>query len=136
MGKTVAGGALDLIAPFLAPLEAIDNLQQTHTLNALRLQMASLEVATEQVFRVAADTMVVSGLNLAVSAVGFAVIGHRLNQLHARLGELQKDVKAIRYLLELDERTRLEAAIRDLRHGIATTNLNSRSALLLNARNV
>jgi len=98
--------------------------------------MVSLEAATEQVFKVAAGTMVVSGLNLAVSAVGFAVIGHRLNQLHSKLGELQKDVKAIRHLLELDERTRLEAAIKDLRHGIETTNSKSRSALLLNARNV
>ncbi len=136
VGKTVVGNVLDILAPFNPVLSAIDDFRLTQNLNALGSQMASLEVATERIFQVATGTMVVSGLNLAVSAVGFAVIGHRLNQLHSKLNELQKDVKVIRHLLELDERTRLESAIKDLRHGTETTNADSRSALLMNARNI
>ncbi|MBU6187281.1 MAG: hypothetical protein KGQ16_12970 [Cyanobacteria bacterium REEB444] len=58
--------------------------------------------------------MALSGLNLVVSAVGFAVLNEKLKRLEGKLNEIQQEVKAIRSLLEIEERAKLSAALRDL----------------------
>lgn len=132
VAKNVLSDGLSLFSPVSAVFGAVN----TYQLGRIIGKVDQLQVITQQILQVATGTMLLSGLNLTVSAVGFAVIGRRLSQLQSKLNELQKDVKAIRYLLDLEERTRLEAAIKDLRYGIETVDPANRHALLFNARNV
>jgi hypothetical protein len=100
--------------------------------------MSSLTTTTQQVLSIANSTMLLSGLNLAVTAVGFVMLNKKLKNLDDKLNEIQQDVKAIRALLELDERSKLTAALNDL---LSTVNVEKieekhRYDLLLNAKNI
>ena len=133
----VAKGTLDVgFDLFTSPVSAVFEAFNSYQLMKVLRNLDALQAATQQVLHIATGTMLLSGLTLTASAVGFAAIGRRLNQLEGKLNELQKDVRAIRYLLELEERSRLEAAVKDLRYGIETENPTNRRALLFNARNV
>ncbi|HMQ52151.1 MAG TPA: hypothetical protein PKD98_08665, partial [Anaerolineae bacterium] len=109
------------------------NAQQ---LQALSGQVSALTTATQQVLQIATGTMVLSGLNLTVSAVGFAVLNEKLKSLEGRLNALQAEVKAIRTLLELEERARLGAALRDLLNVVNIKNEDHRQTMLFNSKNV
>ena len=80
--------------------------------------------------------MVLSGLNLAVTAVGFYVLNEKLKNLEGKLNEIQSEVKAIRTLLELDERARLGSALRDLLNITHVKNIEHRNTLLFNSKNI
>jgi hypothetical protein len=77
-----------------------------------------------------------SGLNLAVTAVGFAILNENIKKLEGKLNEIQKDVKAIRFLLELEERAKLSAALRDLLNIDQVKNTEHRHTLLFNSKNI
>jgi predicted nuclease with TOPRIM domain len=100
------------------------------------VQIDALAATTQQVLQIATGTMVMAGLNLAVTAVGFAVLNEKLKSLEGKLNELQKEVKAIRALLELEERARLAAALRDLLNVINVKNPDHRHTMLFNSKNV
>ena len=53
-------------------------------------------------------TMLLSGLDLAISAVGFAVLYEKLNVLEGRLRALISKVDGIAELLQLDERAQAQ----------------------------
>lgn len=80
--------------------------------------------------------MVLSGLNLAVTAVGFTVLYEKLKNLEGKLNEIQKEVRAIRALMELEERAKLGAALRDLLNVVTIKNQGHREDMLLNSKNV
>jgi hypothetical protein len=137
-----------LFAPISSVFGAVNTYQlhkQSGQLNSLidttqqlSGQMSSLTTTTQQVLSVANSTMILSGLNLAVTAVGFVMLNEKLKNLEGKLNEIQRDVKAIRALLEREERSKLAAAMRDL---LSTTNVEKmeekhRYDLLLNAKNI
>ncbi len=99
-------------------------------------QLHSLTAATGQILQAATGTMLLSGLNLAVTAVGFAVIKQKLKSLEGQLTQIQQEVRAIRELLELEERAKLRRALRNLLHATQSPNLEGRKQLLGDARNV
>jgi hypothetical protein len=76
-----------------------------------------------------------SGLNIAVTAIGFAVIGHKLDRLKDQLTNIEKEVKAIHELLVIEERSKLGAALEDLINGMRSQRSDDRRDLLLNAKN-
>lgn len=130
-----AGAQLtDTLIP--SPVGGILNVANYYQLRQLGGQMMGLQMATQQVLALASTTMLLSGLNLAVSAVGFAVIVHKLNKLEGKLQELQKEVQAIRNLLELKERSELKAALRDLLNIVDISNPDHRHTMLFNSKNV
>lgn len=101
----------------MLPFSVIPGLDQV----AQAFQLANLQdmarqnlALTQQVLQVATGTMVLSGLNLALSALGFAMLSRRLSDLNTRLAEVQRDVKAIRELLERKSRAQLLAAFSGL----------------------
>lgn len=128
-GPTVSAS---LFAPISGTLEAI-NAYQLHRLSG---QVSALSVTTQQILQIATGTMILSGLNLAVTAVGFAVLNDKLKILDGKLNEIQKEVKAIRALLELEERARLGAALRDLLNIVNVKNPDHRHTMLFNSKNV
>jgi hypothetical protein len=121
-----------LFSPVSSTLGAVN----TYQLHRLSGQVSNLTASVNQLFQVATGTMVLSGLNLAVSAVGFAVLNEKLKKLEGKLNEIQQEVKAIRSLLEIEERSKLGAALRDLLSIAEVKNANHRHTTLFNAKNV
>ncbi|MBE7550827.1 MAG: hypothetical protein HS126_07090 [Anaerolineales bacterium] len=130
-------------APLFAPISGVLEAVNTYQLHKISRQIAfntyqlqQLSTTTQQVLQIATGTMILSGLNLAVTAVGFAVLDKKLKSLEGRLSEVQKEVKAIRDLLELEERAKLGAALNDLLNIENVKNLDQRHTLLFYAKTV
>ena len=88
---------------------------------------------TQQLLQVATGTMLLSGLNLAVSAVGFAVLYKKLTDLDNSLTAIRDSVEGIARLLELEEKAKLAAALKILSMVMQEGSLGSREQQLLNA---
>jgi hypothetical protein len=126
-------GSQFIDAPLFTPLSGIPTLMNVYQ-SASNIELAI--GATQHVLQIATGTMLLAGLNLAVTTVGFAVLNQKLQSLDKTLSDIQKDVKAIRTLLELEERAKLGAALRDLLHIADITNPDQRHTILFNTKNV
>ena len=91
---------------------------------------------THHVLEAAGGTMFLSGLNLLVTTVGFALLSQKLQRLEANLNQIGRQVREIRTLLELEERARWGAALRDLQSISAVKDLDTRRLILANQRQV
>lgn len=120
-----------LFNPVTNTLQAVN----TYQLNQISGQVKSLAGLNQQIFQMSQGMMALSGLNLAVSAVGFLVVINKLNKLEAKLNQIQKDVKEIRSMLEIEERSRLAAVLKDLLTIIQVEDLEHRKTILFNAKN-
>jgi tetratricopeptide (TPR) repeat protein len=123
-------------ASLFAPVAGILGTVNTYQLHQLSGQMKELAATTQQVLQIANANMMLSGLNLAVTAVGFAILNEKLKTLEGKLNEIQKEVKSIRTLLELEERSKLAAALRDLLNIVHVKNTDHRHTLLFNSKNI
>lgn len=113
--------------PLFGPLNGMLNIANTYQLDRINL-------TTQKVLQMATGTMTLSGLNLAVNAIGFAVIYKKLKQLENQLNRIEKEVKAIHELLEIEERARLGAALEDLVNAMRSQKLDDRRELLFHAK--
>jgi len=120
-------------APILAPISSVMGAVNTYQLSG---QVNALTAATQQVLQIATSTMILSGLNFAVTAVGFAVLNEKLISLERKLNEIQQEVRALRALMELEERAKLGAALRDLLSVVTIKNPDHRHTMLFNSKNV
>lgn len=130
----VATESLNL--PLFAPMSSVLGAVNTYQINRLSGQVSSLTESVHHLFQIANDTMVMSGLNLAVCAVGFGILHKKLTRLENQLGKLQRSVQEIRILMELEERAKLASALRDLLNISAVKKSSHRHSLLLNAKNI
>ena len=89
-------------------------------------------VPTMDVLQVATRTMQLSGLNLAVSAVGFGVLHAKLTALDENLKTLKHSVDGIARLLELEERAKIKAALKFLSMVMKDGSMGTRENHLLN----
>jgi len=121
-------GSQTITDPLFSPLNGILNIANAYQLNGI-------STTTQMVLQMASGTMLLSGLNLAVTAVGFAVINQKLKRLENQLNRIEKEVKAIHELLEINERARLGAALEDLVNAMSSQKADDRRDLLLNAKN-
>ncbi|TGD72220.1 hypothetical protein E4634_16270 [Mangrovimicrobium sediminis] len=88
----------------------------------------------DELMVLAKGTMAMSGLTLGVCTAGFLFLNHKLGKVDQKLGEISKDVKAIKSFLEQQERARLVTALKSLRgldQGTATT---AREQILINSK--
>ena len=135
VGTVKAGQIIRHLVPTSMFLpESIPQLINMYQLHQLSSQVSDLTLVTQQVLSLATGTAVMAGLNLAVSAIGFAILSHKLTNLEEKLAALQKDVREIRALLERRERAELRVAIRDLLKITETTDPDHRHTILHNAR--
>ena len=88
---------------------------------------------TQQLLQVTTRTMLLSGFNLAVSAVGFTVLHEKLTDLDRSLTAIRDSVEGIARLLELEERARLRAALKTLSMVMLDGSDAAREQQLLNA---
>lgn len=94
----------------------------------------SLARNTQQLLQVATGTMLLSGLDLAVSAVGFAVLYKKLTDLDKSLTAIKGAVDGIARLLDLEEKAKLAAALKTLSMVMKGGAFDSRKQQLLNER--
>jgi hypothetical protein len=113
--------------PLFSPLKAVFNIANAY-------QLERIGATTQQVLQMATGTMALSGLNLAVNAVGFAIIDQKLKRLENQLTRIEKEVKAIRELLEIEALARLRAALEDLVNAMRSPRLDDRRDLLFHAK--
>lgn len=116
------------------PISGVFEATNTFQLFNISGQVNALTAVTQQVLEIASATMVLSGLNLAISLVGFAMLNEKLNNLEQKLNEIQKDVKEIRTLLELKERAELEVALHNLLNIANIKNSEHRQRTLFDAK--
>ena len=98
------------------------------------MQLRSLSNAVGEVMAASQATMAISGLSLAVSATSFLVLNAKLNKIDEYLQVIAKDVKAIRAILEVQERGRLITALKTLRELAHITDESVRKQMLINSR--
>jgi hypothetical protein len=106
------------------------------TANENSQKIDQLSSITKQILQLSNGLMFTSGLNLAVSAIGFAVLNSRLNSFESKLNAIQNDVKEIKALLALNEKSKLAAVLRDLINIESVKNIEHRDSILLNSKNV
>lgn len=107
----VAGQALGVIPGVNLASGLAANLQ----LGLLSSKVNDLSGLTQTVLQFSTGTAVVAGLNLIVTGIGFGVIDQRLKSIDSILQDLQKDVREIKLFLASTERSRLFAALNELR---------------------
>jgi hypothetical protein len=117
----------------LSTLPGIGQVAQAFQLARLQGAVGTNIALTERVLQMATGTMALSGLNLALSAVGFVVLGQRLSSVEKRLAEIQRDVKVIREILERQSRAKLRAALTSLEKADQTVTAANRRDLLSHA---
>jgi hypothetical protein len=117
----------------LNELKSLTNIN-TQQLIAISTNISSLSQSTQQVIQLVSGTAVLSGLGLAVSAIGFIAINDKLNKIDSKLNEVQKDITNIKSFLESTERARLAAALSDLLKIDSRTAPEHRHTILHNSR--
>jgi len=84
------------------------------SVTASSLPDLTLVRTTQDLLHATTGTMLVSGMNLAVTTVGFVVLYKKLTELQKRLSEIKDSVDGIARLLELDDRAKLTFALEEL----------------------
>ncbi len=64
----------------------------TYQLHKISGQISSLSGLTQQVLNIAKGTMILSGLDLAVSAVGFLYLSNKINKLESKIKEIKESL--------------------------------------------
>jgi len=98
------------------------------------LQLKEINSAVSEIMKISQATMAVSGLGLAVSSIGFLFLNAKLAKIDNRLQEIAKDIKAVKSILELQERGKLITALRTLREATQITDENVKKQMLINSK--
>lgn len=126
----VAGQALGVIPGVNLASGLAANLQ----LGALSSKVNDLSNLTQTVLQFSTGTAAIAGLNLIVTGIGFAVIDQRLKAIDSTLQNIQKDIEAIKSFLASTERSRLFAALNELRKLNPNLSEQNRHTILHGAR--
>jgi len=122
-------GEQTIADPLFGNLSSVSSMATTYLVNKIGL-------TTQAVLKMATGNMVLAGLNLAVTAIGFATITQKLIRLENQLNRIEKEVKGIKELLAIEERARLRAALEDLTNAMKSHKPDDRRALLFHAKDI
>lgn len=100
--------------------------------NAALIQQVQESVGS--VLSVSMANTALSGLGLVTSVAGFAYLSHRLNQVDAKLAQLEKQIKELRHLIQSQQKAQLHTAIDCLRQSELTTDDRLRHELLMQSK--
>lgn len=141
-GGVVRGAGGQIVAHLVSPagvtslipgLGWVADAFQTYQLHQLGFKVEQISQQVNVVTQLAQAGLAVSGLNLAFSIAGFALINKKLENIQAQLTRIEKDTKKTRQLLEAFKYAQLKAAYDTLRHG-QTGPLDHRSHCLHQAK--
>jgi len=117
-----------------ALLPAAGTIYNGYKLYKIGGKLEIIESISQQILSNSKILMMLSGINLAVCAVGFIYINNRLSNIESKLNEIQKDVRDIKLFLESQERADLRAAISELVNLDSISELEHRKTVLHNSR--
>lgn len=100
----------------------------------LSSKVNDLSNLTKTVLQFSTGTAAIAGLNLIITGIGFGVIDYRLKSIDSLLQNIHKDVQEIKSFLELSERSRLFAALNELRKINPNLSEQNRHTILHSAR--
>jgi hypothetical protein len=126
----VAGQALSIMPGVSLASGLAANLQ----LGALSSKVNDLSNLTQMVLQFSTGTAAIAGLNLIITGIGFGVIDQRLKSIDSLLQNIHKDIQEIKSFLELSERSRLFAALNELRKINPNLSEQNRHTILHSAR--
>lgn len=98
------------------------------------IQLAKINDAVGEIMKISQATMAVSGLGLAVSSIGFLFLNAKLSKIDNKLQEIAKDVKAVKSILELQERGKLITALKTLREATQISDEAIKKQMLINSK--
>lgn len=136
--SSTGGSSLIPISAITAPLNMAFSGVNTYQLyriggDVTRLGAAVSDIGTNvsSLLGLAQASIAISGLTLAVSSAGFLFLNRKLGQIDKKLAEVAKDVKSIKRFLELQERARLVAALKNIKDLKHTDNQYTKNRMLM-----
>lgn len=107
---------------------------QSYQLHKIGLSLARVEEQLSTVVQLSTATLALSGLNLAVSAAGFAFLGSKLRDIDKRMHAIERDTQRIKDTLDAISLSQMSMAIDELRHAALTTDTATRHGLLMQSK--
>ena len=137
-----------ILSAFTSPLNTLlsgVNTYQLHNIGTdvsligAEVAQVSAEVShiganVTQLLQLAQASMLLSGLTLAVSSAGFLFLSNKINKIDEKLQQVASDVKYIKSFLELQERSRLIAALKVIRELNKVEDSSARLQMLISSR--
>lgn len=112
----------------------IGSLIQSGQLWQLGRNVDHLRTAVSTVLSVSMAGVAVSGLGVVTSIAGFAYLTKRIGQIDAKLVTIERDVKGIKNWLGSLERSKLRAAVDNVRHALTSSDEALRRDLLIQSK--
>lgn len=101
---------------------------------AISTEVSHIGANVTQLLQLAQASMLLSGLTLAVSSAGFLFLSNKINKIDEKLQQVASDVKYIKSFLELQERSRLIAALKVIRELNKVEDHAARLQMLISSR--
>ena len=130
----VNGGATSLAASFLPGLGTIGSLINAGQLYSIGRDVQQVQQTANTILQVSMAGTALAGLGVVTSVAGFAYLSHRLNKIDDKLSLMEKDIKAIKSLIQSKQRAELHTAIDQLRQAELTSKEHLRHDLLMRSK--
>ena len=130
----VNGGATSLAASFLPGLGTLGSLINAGQLYSIGRDVQQVQQTANTILQVSMAGTALAGLGVVTSVAGFAYLSYRLNKIDDKLSRIEKDIKAIKSLLQCKQKAELHTAIDHLRQAELTTNEQLRHDLLMRSK--
>lgn len=124
----------NILSAFTSPLNTLFSGVNTYQLHRIGAEVGQIGANVTQVLQLAQASMLLSGLTLAVSSAGFLFLSNKINKIDKKLEQVASDVKYIKSFLELQERSRLIAALKVIRELNKVEDSAARLQMLISSR--
>ena len=130
----VNGGATSLASSLLPGLGTLGSLINTGQLYSIGQDVQQVQQTANTILQVSMAGTALAGLGVVTSVAGFAYLSHRLNKIDDKLSRMEKEIKAIKSLIQCKQKAELHTAIDHLRQAELTTNKHLRHDLLMRSK--
>lgn len=127
----VTGGATSLASSFLPGVGLLGSLINAGQLYSIGRDVQQVQQTANTILQVSMAGTALAGLGVVTSVAGFAYLSHRLNKIDDKLSRIEKDIKAIKSLLQCKQKAELHTAIDQLRQAELNANAHLRHDLLM-----
>ena len=130
----VDGGAASLASSFLPGVGTLGSMINAGQLYSIGRDVQQVQQTANTILQVSMAGTALAGLGVVTSVAGFAYLSHRLNKIDDKLSRMEKDIKAIKSLIQSKQKAELHTAIDQLRQAELTTNERLRHDFLMRSK--
>ena len=130
----VTGGATSLASSFLPGVGMLGSLINARQLHSIGRDVQQVQQTANTILQVSMAVAALAGLGVVISVAGFAYLSHLLNKIDDKLSCIEKDIKAIKSLLQCKQKAELHTAIDHLRQAQLATNEHLSNDLLMRSK--